>query len=182
MLTLGSVELLLREEVALLLATLVACGLFVLGTLELIWPTRPRRPRPSRGGGPRDGGPAAPGGPPDAPSRPESPAPEDRATVALRVGQALLVRALENPDPASDLRVRTLCRAIACLERGVEVAPRDGRLRDALAAARAALAKSDQRVAFRWLAAVMPLRPAVLAPAAPAPESRWVGAVSRGGV
>jgi hypothetical protein len=164
------VELLLREEVALLLATLVACGLLVLGTLELIWPTRPRRPRPSDGDTPRGGGPEATGGGPTAPRMPGAKSSEDRAAVALRVGRALLARALEDPDPASDWRVRMLCRAIACLERGLQTAPGDVRLRESLASAREALAQTDQRIAFRWLAAVMPQRPARLVPAAPAPE------------
>jgi hypothetical protein len=32
-----------REEVALLLGTLTACGFLILGVLELMWPTTPRR-------------------------------------------------------------------------------------------------------------------------------------------
>jgi len=32
----------MREEVAILLATLGACGLLVLGVLDLVWPTKPR--------------------------------------------------------------------------------------------------------------------------------------------
>jgi len=40
-----SVELWLREEVAILLATLGACGLLVLGVLELVWPRKPRGER-----------------------------------------------------------------------------------------------------------------------------------------
>jgi len=32
----------MREEAAILLATLVACGLLALGVLDLVWPTRPR--------------------------------------------------------------------------------------------------------------------------------------------
>lgn len=168
--TLGGVELLLREEVALLLATLVACGLLVLGTLELIWPTRQRGPRPSRHDAPPGGGPAAPGGRRHEPRGPDQDPPEDRATVALRVGRALLERALQDPDPTSDWRARMLCRAIACLERGREAAPDDARLRESLASAREALAQTDQRLAFRWLAAVMPQRAPMLAPAAPGPE------------
>ncbi|HKB26194.1 MAG TPA: hypothetical protein VKG64_14210 [Methylomirabilota bacterium] len=169
-----------REEITLLLATLVAHGLLVLGTLELIWPTRPRRPRAARNGTPRAGSPPARGRPPAAPRPPEPPPVEDRAALAFRIGRALLERALRDPDPASDPRVRMLCRAIACLERGLEAAPGDPRLREVLAAAREALAKSDQRVAFRWLSAVLPLRPAVLVQ--PALESRWAGLTSRAGV
>ena len=32
----------MREEVLILLATLGACALLVLGVLELVWPSRPR--------------------------------------------------------------------------------------------------------------------------------------------
>jgi len=67
------VQWLVREEVTLLLATLVAHGLLVLGTLELIWPTRPRRPRAARNGTPRAGRPPARGRPPAAPRPPEPP-------------------------------------------------------------------------------------------------------------
>jgi hypothetical protein len=175
------VEWLLREEIALLLATLVAFGFLVLGTLELIWPTRPRRrsrePRPARAHDGESRAAAVPPAPPAPPEPPalaaaplEPPAPaapgEDRPTRALRVGRALLARALEDPDPASDRRVRLLCRAIACFERGREAAPDDARLREALAAAHAALATADQRAAFRWLQAAMPWRAPELAHAA----------------
>jgi hypothetical protein len=37
-----TVDLWMREEVAILLATLGACGLLVLGVLALVWPTKPR--------------------------------------------------------------------------------------------------------------------------------------------
>jgi len=37
-----TVDLWMREEAAILLATLVACGLLALGVLDLVWPTRPR--------------------------------------------------------------------------------------------------------------------------------------------
>jgi type II secretion system protein N len=39
-------EWLAREEVAILLTALVGVGLLVLGTLELVWPTRPRPLKP----------------------------------------------------------------------------------------------------------------------------------------
>ena len=132
----------MTEEVALLLATLAACGLLVLGTLELIWPTRPRRSGAARQPRPRRAR--------------EAPPEEDRASVALRVGRTLLDRALEDPDPASDRRLTLLCRAIACLDRGIHAAPDDARLRETLAAARDALAKADQQAALRRLAAEMP--------------------------
>ena len=155
----------MREEVALLLATLAACGLLILGTLELIWPTRPHRTRRARPAPPRAGGP---------PSRPEVPSEEDRAAVALRVGRALLGRALADPEPASDRRVRMIWRAIACLGRGLEAAPGDARLRECLAAAHTALAMSDERVAFRGLAAAAPWWTTVFAHTAPAPDPKAV--------
>jgi len=37
-----TVYLWMREEVAILLATLGACGLLALGVLDLVWPTKPR--------------------------------------------------------------------------------------------------------------------------------------------
>lgn len=216
-------ESLLREEVALLLATLVACGFLVLGTLELLWPTRPRRTGHPAGtaslAADPPGLPVAAASvpvepvslpvepvsllvetvslpadpvslPPDPPADPvpivaaplEPPARaeivpiEDRPAVALRVGRALLARALEEPNPAADSRVRTLCRAVACLQRGVELAPEDTRLSETLAAAHEALALAEQPVAFRWLAATMPWRTAPAAepaePAAPAEPLR----------
>ena len=88
---------------------------------------------------------------------------EDRVEVALRVGRALLARALEDPDPASDQRVRLLCRAIACLDRGLGAAPADARLREVLAAAHEALAQTDEQTAMRRLAAEMPWRTPALA-------------------
>ncbi|MBI2494705.1 MAG: hypothetical protein HYV94_21755 [Candidatus Rokubacteria bacterium] len=158
-------EWLVREEVALLLATLAACGLLILGTLELIWPTRPRRAGRPRPAPPRAGGP---------PSRSQAPPEEDRASVALRVSRALLERALEDPDPASDRRVRTIWRAIACLGRGLEAAPGDARLRECLAAAHAALVMRDERGAFRELAAAAPWWTTVFAHTAPAPDPKAV--------
>jgi hypothetical protein len=38
----GGVGLWLSEEAVILVATLGACGLLVLGVLELVWPTKPR--------------------------------------------------------------------------------------------------------------------------------------------
>jgi len=35
----------MREEVAILLATLGACGFLILGILELVWPTKRRAER-----------------------------------------------------------------------------------------------------------------------------------------
>lgn len=160
-------EWLLTEEVALLLATLAACGLLVLGTLELIWPTRPRRSGAAREPR-RAAAPAARVAAPGPRRASQAPPIEDRAAVALRVGRTLLDRALEDPDPASDRRLTLLCRAIACLDRGIHAAPDDARLRETLAAARDALAKADQQAALRRLAAEMPWHATALAHAASA--------------
>lgn len=150
--------MLFTEEVALLLVALAACGLLVLGTLELIWPTRPRRSgRPAPGPLVR-GGPPAPAAAPEPPSRARISPAEDRAAVALRVARTLLDRAQEDPNPASDRRLTMICRAIACLDRGIEAAPDDPRLRETLAAAHEALANADQQVARRRLAREMPWR------------------------
>jgi len=157
----------LTEEVALLLATLAACGLLVLGTLDLIWPTRPRRSGAAREPR-RANAPAAPVAARGPRRAPVAPLDEDRASVALRVGRTLLHRALEDPDPASDRRLTLLCRAIACLDRGIHAAPDDARLRETLAAARDALAKADQQAALRRLAAEMPWHATTLAHAASA--------------
>jgi hypothetical protein len=159
------VEWLVREEVALLLATLAACGLLILGTLELVWPTRPPRAGRIRPAPPRVDGP---------PGRSMAPPEEDRAAVALRVGRALLERALEDPDPASDRRTRMIWCAIGCLGRGLEAAPGDARLRECLAAAHAALAMSDERGTFRGLAAAAPWWTTVFAHTAPAPDPKSV--------
>ncbi|MBI2161254.1 MAG: hypothetical protein HYU25_12930 [Candidatus Rokubacteria bacterium] len=161
----------MTEEVALVLATLAACGLLVLGTLELIWPTRPRRSGAARTSH-HAAAPAAPGAAPAAPGAaraapvaargprraPGAPPFEDRAAVALRVGRTLLGRALEDPDPASDRRLRMVCRAIACLNRGIETAPGDARLHEALAAAHEALEKADPWTVDQRLTAEMPWR------------------------
>ena len=162
----------MTEEVALLLAALVACGLLVLGTLELIWPTRPRRAARPAARPSAPSGPAAPVAAPEPPSRPEISPVEDRASVALRVARTLLERAQEEPNPASDRRLTMICRAIACLDRGLEAAPDDGRLRETLAAAQGALAKADQQAARRRLAAGMPWRTPAFAHAVPAASSR----------
>ena len=168
----------MTEEVALLLATLAACGLLVLGTLELIWPTRPRRSGAAREPHRADI-PAAPRAAPAAsvaapgPRRaPAAPPVEDRAAVALRVGRTLLDRALEDPDPASDRRLRMICRAIACLNRGIETAPGDARLQDALTAAHEALAKADPQTVHERLTAEMPWRAPAFAHAGAAPGPR----------
>ena len=142
-------EWLPREEVLILLLGLAGCALLVLGVLEAAWPTHRRRTR-------RAAKPAV-SVQMSAPARVIS-LEEDRADVAVRVGRTLLTRALEDPDPASDQRIRLLCRAIACLDRGLSAAPADARLRETLAAANEALAQTDEQTAIRRLAAEMPWR------------------------
>jgi hypothetical protein len=149
------VDWLPREEVLILLLGLAATALLVLGVLEAIWPTGSRRRRRA----PTITAVVFRPAPPERAPSPEA----DRAEVALRVGKTLLARALEDPDPASDQRVRLLCRAIACLDRGLGAAPGDARLRETLAAAHEALAKSDEQTAIRRLAAEMPWRAPALA-------------------
>jgi hypothetical protein len=73
-----------------------------------------------------------------------------------------------------------ICRAIACLNRGLEAAPADARLRETLAAAHAALAQAGQQAALRRLAAEMPWRATALAQAA-ALDPDWAGEASRAG-
>ena len=154
-------ELLFTEEVVLLLVALAALGLLILGTLELIWPTRPRRSgRPTLAPRVPNRPPAPIAEPAPPPSRAAFSPAEDRASVALRVARTLLERAQEDPNPASDRRLTMICGAIACLDRGLEAAPDDARLRETLAAAHDALASADQQVARRRLAMEMPWRAA----------------------
>ena len=86
----------MREEVLILLATLGACALLILGVLELVWPSRPRA---DRWIDPRAGSLLArPGHLPQEPAR-------DRLAVLAVVGQQKVTR--EPGDRASrvaDLR------------------------------------------------------------------------------
>src|SRR6059036_897148 len=105
-------EWLLAEEVIFFLAALTASGLLLIGTLKRIRPPV-RRGRPST----------------RLLSAPEDRAPsprQDRAALALRLGQTLLDRALQDSDPTSDRRRRLIYRAIACLNRGIEAAVETG--------------------------------------------------------
>lgn len=157
----GGVEVLLREEVALLLATLGALSVLTLGVLELIWPTRssqrPSAPRLSPVSSPEPApraSHAATAAPPP-PTGPSRPAP-DAAAAALRIGQTLLKRALEESAGTTDRRLAMIHAAVAALNRGLEAAPGDVRLREALGTAREALWATYQRIALDRLAADMP--------------------------
>lgn len=142
----------MREEIALLLATLGALSILVLGVLDLLWPTRPARraPSPSTSTGAAPRALAA-----DRPSIGPSRAAPDPA-VALRIGQTLLTRALEETGGTADRRLAMIHAAIAALNRGLEAAPDDPRLRETLGAAREALWATYQRIALDRLATDMP--------------------------
>src|SRR2546422_459822 len=83
-------EWLLAEEVIFFLAALTASGLLLIGTLKRIRPPV-RRGRPSTRllSAPEDRAPSPP---------------QDRAALALRLGQTLLDRALQDSDPTSERR------------------------------------------------------------------------------
>jgi len=138
-------EWLLTEEVILSLVTLAAAGLLVLGTLKLIAPppAEPVRPRARE---------LAPPGDRAAPPF------EDRAAIALRLGRMLLDRAHADPDPTSERKRRLISRAIACLNRGVEAAPDDASLQEALSAAHAALWTTYAQLGLERLTREMPWR------------------------
>ena len=138
-------EWLLTEEVILSLVTLAAAGLLVLGTLKLIAPppAEPVRPRARELSPPGDRA---------------APPFEDRAAIALRLGRMLLDRAHADPDPTSERKRRLISRAIACLNRGVEAAPDDAPLQEALSAAHAALWTTYAQMGLERLAREMPWR------------------------
>src|SRR5213595_177815 len=155
-------EWLLAEEVIFFLAALTASGLLLIGTLKRIRPPV-RRGRPSTRllSAPEDRAPSPP---------------QDRAALALRLGQTLLDRALQDSDPTSARRRRLIYRAIACLNRGIEAAPDDESLRKTLTAAHAALWNTDEEIGLERPAREMPRRMTVPAPTPRAPESPKEGA------
>jgi len=140
-----AMEWLLTEEVILSLVTLAAAGLLVLGTLKLIAPppAEPVRPRARELSPPGDRA---------------APPFEDRAAIALRLGRMLLDRAHADPDPTSERKRRLISRAIACLNRGVEAAPDDASLQEALSAAHAALWTTYAQLGLERLTREMPWR------------------------
>src|SRR3989442_11265281 len=146
-------EWLLAEEVILFLAALPASGLLLIGMLKRIRPpVRPRRPSTRVLSAPEDRAPSPP---------------QDRAAIALRLGQTLLDRALQDSDPTSERRRRLIYRAIACLNRGIEAAPDDESLRKTLTAAHATLWSTHQQIGLPRLAREMLWRPTGVAPSPP---------------
>jgi hypothetical protein len=143
------VELLPREEVALLLGSLTACGFLVLGIIDVLWPpvSRPRA-------GLRASSPAPAAAPPAAqpPAAPETPLPPRPSPSA--VGRTLLERARAEID--LERRVTILTRAVAGLTRAAQAAPDDAELAAALTAARALLWETWETIALARLAAAMP--------------------------
>ena len=144
-------ELLPREEVALLLASLTACGFFILGVLDVMWPATRRRRRVAREA------PAPPAAAP-APASPPLTVPTERplppAPAPLAVGRLLLERAGAEGD--LERRVTILTRAVAGLTRSAQATPDDSELAAVLDTARARLWQTWEAIARARLAAVMP--------------------------
>jgi hypothetical protein len=144
----ASVELLPREEVALLIGSLTACGFLVLGILDVLWPPVSRR-RAS---------PRAPSQAPAAPAIAQLPAPVAKPLPPppspLTVGRTLLAGARAELD--LERRVTILTRAVAGLTRAVQGAPDDAELADMLTSARAFLWETWEKIALSRLAAAMP--------------------------
>jgi hypothetical protein len=144
------VELLPREEVALLLASLTACAFLILGVLDVVWPATRRR-RVARD---------APAPPAVAPTpaapvvavRTERPLPP--APAPLAVGRLLLERAGAEAD--LERRVTILTRAVAGLTRSAQATPDDSELAAVLDTAHARLWQTWEEIARARLAAAMP--------------------------
>lgn len=144
----ASVELLPREEVALLLGSLTACGFLVLGLLDILWPpVSRRRARPHASSLASAASPAA--APPPAPLATLPPPPS-----ALAVGRTLLERARAEID--LERRVTILTRAVAGLTRARQATPDDDELAATLTSARALLWETWERIALSRPAAAMP--------------------------
>ncbi|HTO12626.1 MAG TPA: hypothetical protein VMQ51_13715 [Candidatus Binatia bacterium] len=145
-------ELLPREEVALLLGGLTACGFLVLGILDVLWPPVSRRRAGPRASSPAPAAPPAPALPPAPPERPLAPLPPPPS--ALSVGRTLLERARVEID--LERRVTILTRAVAGMSRAVQAAPADTELAATLTSSRAFLWETWEKIALARLAAAMP--------------------------
>ncbi len=137
-----------REEVALLVGSLTACGFLVLGILDVLWPPVSRR----------RAGPRAPSQAPAAPAVAQPPAPPLKPLPplpsALVVGRTLLDRARAEID--LERRVTILTRAVAGLTRAAQAAPADVELAAMLTSARSFLWETWEKIALARLAAAMP--------------------------
>ena len=142
-------ELLPREEVALLLGSLTACGFLVLGILDVLWPPVSRRRASPRASSQAPAAAAAAAQPPALSDLRLPPPPS-----ALSVGLLLLERARAEID--LERRVTILTRAVAGLSRAVQTTPADTELAATLAAARALLWETWEKIALSRLAAAMP--------------------------
>ena len=142
------VELLPREEVALLIGSLTACGFLVLGIVDVLWPPVSRR-RVS---------PRASSQAPAAPAISQLPAPVAKPLPPLpsplAVGRTLLEGARAEVD--LERRVTILTRAVAGLTRAAQAAPDDAELAVMLTSARAFLWETWEKIALSRLAAAMP--------------------------
>jgi hypothetical protein len=144
----GGVELLPREEVTLLLASLTACGFLVLGILDVLWPSG--SPRRAAANGSKT--PAASAAASRAAVGPPRPLPAPPSAVSI--GRLLLERARVEKD--LERRVTILTRAVAGLTRSAQTTPDDGELTAVLATARTLLWQTWEQIALARLAAVMP--------------------------
>jgi len=142
------VELLPREEVALLIGSLTACGFLVLGILDVLWPPMSRRRAVPRASSQAPAAPAV-AQPPAPPAKPLPPPPS-----ALSVGRTLLERARAEID--LERRVTILTRAVAGLTRAAQTAPDETELVATLTSARGLLWETWEKIALSRLAAAMP--------------------------
>ena len=148
-------ELLPREEVALLLGSLTACGFLVLGIVNVLWPPVSRRRAFPRASSPAPVEEPAPA-PPPALSEPPLPPPPS----PLYAGRTLLEHARAEID--LERRMTILTRAVAGLSRAAQAAPHDDELAATLAASQTLFWETWEKVALTRLAAAMPWGAAAL--------------------
>jgi hypothetical protein len=146
----ASVELLPREEVALLIGSLTACGFLALGILDVFWPPVSRRRSPRASSQALAALAIAQRPAPVAKPLPPLPPPPS----PLAVGRTLLEGARAEVD--LERRVTILTRAVAGLTRAVQAAPDDAELSAMLTSARAFLWETWEKIALSRLAAAMP--------------------------